>query len=71
MLRWIAAVQAGRRLEVLRQCGALASELRYARMDALLAPGTSVFLKSVMARLYAISDGVFREFMLSTDVVSA
>jgi hypothetical protein len=40
-------------------------------METLLAPGTSAFLKSVMARLYAISDGVFREFMLSTDVVSA
>jgi uncharacterized alpha-E superfamily protein len=61
----------GRRLELLRQCGALASELRYGRMDSLLAQGTSVFLKSVMARLYAISDGVNREFMMSTDIVAA
>lgn len=69
--RNVESLASGRRLEVLRQCGALASELRYARIDSLLAPGTSVFLKSVMSRLYAISDGVYREFMLSTDIVAA
>ncbi|WP_395790492.1 alpha-E domain-containing protein [Aquimonas sp.] len=61
----------GQAPELVRQCGALASELRYGRMDSLLGQGTSPFLKSVMSRLYAISDGINRQFMMSTDIVAA
>jgi uncharacterized alpha-E superfamily protein len=65
--RHVEGLAQGRAPELVRQCGALASELRYGRMETLLGQGTSVFLKSVMARLYAISDGVNRTFMMAAE----
>jgi uncharacterized alpha-E superfamily protein len=61
----------GKAPELVRQCGALASELRYGDMESLLASGTSSFLKSVMSRLHAISDGITEHFIEPTDIVAS
>lgn len=69
--RSVEGLARGRATELVRQCGALASELRYGKLETLLAPGTAAFLTSVVGRLYAISDGINREFMMSTDIIAA
>lgn len=69
--RLVERLSGGQTTELVRQCGALASELRYGRMDSLLGLGTSPFLKSVMTRLYAISDGVNRAFMMAAEPAAA
>ncbi|HRD72485.1 MAG TPA: alpha-E domain-containing protein [Aquimonas sp.] len=67
--RSIEALSGGRSMEVTRQAGALASELRYGRMDMLLHQGAGHFLKSLTARLYALSDAIHQQFMMSDDVL--
>ncbi|MBK9495043.1 MAG: hypothetical protein BWZ07_01152 [Alphaproteobacteria bacterium ADurb.BinA280] len=67
--RSIEALSGGRPMEVSRQAGALASELRYGRMDVLLQQGTGHFLKSLTGRLYALSDAIHQQFMMSDDVL--
>ncbi len=69
MHRSIEALAGGRQLEVLRQVGALACELRYGRMDALLHHGTGHFLKSLTGRLYDLSDAIHQQFMMSDDLL--
>ncbi len=67
--RSVETLAEGRHLEVVRQAGALASELRYGRMETLLAEGIGKFLNSVMTRLGDISEAIHQQFMMSNDAL--
>jgi uncharacterized alpha-E superfamily protein len=55
----------GHESEVLRQAGQLASTLRFARVDHLLASGLEAHLQDYMSRLIALGDEIHRQFMMS------
>jgi uncharacterized alpha-E superfamily protein len=54
--------------EVVRQAGALASETRYGRIDAILADGMDTYLSRFMERLFALSREIDRHFLLVGEV---
>lgn len=63
---------AGRRdLEVVRQAGLLASLVRFARVDRLLASGLEGHLQDFMGRLIELGDEIHRQFMASGDAAAA
>jgi uncharacterized alpha-E superfamily protein len=69
--RSVEALAEGRRLEVVRQAGALASELRYGRMETLLAQGIGTFLDAVMTSVGDISEAIHQQFMMSNDALKS
>jgi uncharacterized alpha-E superfamily protein len=54
-------------LEVVRQAGLLASLVRFARVDQLLASGLEAHLQEFMGRLTELGDEIHRQFMASGD----
>ncbi len=58
-------------LEVVRQAGLLASLVRFARVDRLIASGLEAQLQDFMARLIELGDEIRRQFMASGDVEMA
>lgn len=55
--------------EVVRQAGALMAEVRYGRIEDLLASGMEGWLQRVMARLLALSAQIDRHFLLTPEAV--
>ena len=53
----------GRELEVVRQAGLLASLVRFARVDRMLASGLEAHLQDFMQRLVELGDEIHRQFM--------
>lgn len=67
----LSSLMHGERAEVVRQAGALAAEMRYGRIDAILEQGMQAYLDGYIERLYRLADEVNREFMTSTDRIAA
>lgn len=55
--------------EVVRQAGALMAEVRYSRIDDVLAQGMEGWLQRAMARLFTLSAQVDRHFLLTPEAV--
>ena len=55
--------------EVLRQAGALMSDMRFGRIEDVLAAGMGNFLQGLMARLLALAAQIDRHFLLSPEAV--
>src|SRR5690606_8322833 len=52
--------------EAERQAGALASRLRYGRMDEVVDMGMQKFLQAFMEQLDTLTDTIVQQFMVST-----
>ena len=57
--------------EAERQAGALASRLRYGRMDEVVDMGMETFLKTFMTQLDILTGAIVQQFMVSTDTGSS
>lgn len=55
--------------EVLRLAGQLAAQIRFSRIDDIVALGMSRWLTEVMQQIHRIGDAITAEFMLSADAV--
>jgi len=64
MVRSLEQVANAESAETLRQAGRLAAELRYARVDEIIAGGLHSFLNQFLERVAKIGDGISRSFLL-------
>ncbi|MEO8672107.1 MAG: alpha-E domain-containing protein [Tahibacter sp.] len=61
----------GAKVEAIRLSGALAAEVRFARIDAILAQGMHEYLTHFLERTHQLADEIGRQFMWSTDLAAA
>ena len=54
--------------EVVRQAGALMSEMRFGRIEEILREGTERYLQRLMARLLELATQIDKHFLLTPDV---